>query len=165
MKYNSPLYHIDPYERLMRRVERVGECLVFTGSTKTGGYSTLSIYDDGRRTTIYGHRLSYERNVGPIPDGFHIDHLCRNHACVNPAHLEAVPPQINFLRGMSPGAIAVRTGLCKRGHSLNEPSNVYVNRLGRRICRACRDVREGRVEESADDLRESSYDRYVGDER
>ena len=29
-------------------------------------------------------------DVGSIPDGLHLDHLCRVPACVNPEHLEPV---------------------------------------------------------------------------
>ena len=36
--------------------------------------------------------------VGPIPDGREIDHLCRNHRCVNPDHLEPVTHLENMRR-------------------------------------------------------------------
>lgn len=40
---------------------------------------------------IPAHRYAYEFFIGPIPDGFHCHHECRNPECVNPAHLRAVP--------------------------------------------------------------------------
>jgi hypothetical protein len=40
----------------------------------------------------------YERKIGPIPQGWEIDHLCGVPACVNPRHLEAVEPFENLRR-------------------------------------------------------------------
>lgn len=45
------------------------------------------------------HRRIYELLVGPVPDDMHLDHLCRNTLCVNPAHMEIVTPAENVRRG------------------------------------------------------------------
>jgi hypothetical protein len=128
------------------RVDQSGECWLWLGST-TRGYGHLAI--DGR--TRMAHRVAYELANGPIPTGLVIDHLCRNHSCVRPDHLEPVTNYENVIvRGESPVARAVRTGLCKRGHPrLRGKGNCQQCERDRaRRTREARWAREGRSSRS-----------------
>ena len=69
----------------MRVLERV---TVGDGCWAYPSQNRPMILADG--TTKLGYRLVYEALVGPIPEGLTIDHLCGNHRCVNPDHLEPV---------------------------------------------------------------------------
>lgn len=70
------------------------ECWLWNGSIKSNGYGALSYA--GQKW--HAHRFFYVQLIGPIPAGLHIDHLCRNRACVNPAHLEPVTQAVNNRR-------------------------------------------------------------------
>lgn len=112
-----------------RFVSRRGEneCWPYLGAN-TQGYG---IY--GKRRA---HRVSYEMLVGPIPEGLHLDHLCRNRACVNPGHLEPVSHRENMRRGNGwPGRNAKKTH-CPQGHPYSE-ENVWLEKGGGRHCRTC----------------------------
>lgn len=62
-------------------------CWLWIGCIISTGYGNIAL---GKRQDghVLAHRLSYELHKGPIPNGLVIDHLCRTHSCVNPAHLE-----------------------------------------------------------------------------
>lgn len=48
------------------------------------------VWDSVRQTLGQAHRVVYEQEIGPIPEGLQLDHLCEQHACVNPGHLRPV---------------------------------------------------------------------------
>ena len=56
------------------------------------------IWATGWNSTLWAHRVSYALFIGPIEEGMHIDHKCRNPICVRPSHLEQVTPSENYLR-------------------------------------------------------------------
>lgn len=76
-----------------RVVESGDGCWLWTGG-KVRGYGRFWL---GSRKVI-AHRWSYEALRAEIPEGLHLDHLCRVRACVNPWHLEPVPPAVNNRR-------------------------------------------------------------------
>jgi HNH endonuclease len=109
-------------------------CWNWTGPLDRGGYGSAKI--SGHYRT---HRAFYERYVGSIPAGLQIDHLCRNRACVNPAHMEPVTQRENILRGESPSAHAARATHCRYGHPLTGDNLVKSHSW--RSCRICHNRR------------------------
>lgn len=135
----KPHGSVDPADRFWSKVDKRGEteCWPWLGVITTDGYGQFA----ANRKRYRAHRYAYELVVGPIPEGYHIDHVrargCTRTDCVNPAHLEAVTPLENLMRSDAPSAVNARKVRCKNGHEF-EPAKIDP-RTGRpvRWCRTC----------------------------
>ena len=94
-------------QRIEGKFLRGDGCWPWTASLDGTGYG--QIRHEG--AALPAHRVVYEVLVGPIPEGYEVDHTCHNadvsckggptclhRRCVNPAHLEAVTASVNVTR-------------------------------------------------------------------
>ena len=122
--------------RFWRKADRAGgpeTCWKWTGMSDPDGYGLFDIFGSKySKKRTQAHRVAYELEIGPIPEGQVIDHFrCGKKPCCNPAHLEPVTPSENTRRARR------RKPYCQRGHPLSQ-ENSYFTPKGIRSCKACR---------------------------
>jgi hypothetical protein len=136
-------------EYFWERVQKTDSCWIWTRSINGNGYGSLRF----RSQPTFAHRVAYQLEVGPIPDGFEVDHRCHDpkvckvpakecphRRCCNPAHLEPVPASVNRKRGNSKRTHNSSKKRCPQGHRYDE-KNTYISPNGGRQCRICRRAR------------------------
>lgn len=126
-------------ERFEAKVNRDGAvhpvlgtpCHLWTGAQCAAGSASGQGYGHFRVNgqLVLAHRFAWEQKHGPIPDGKELDHLCRNHPCVNDEHLEPVTHLENARRGLR-GVLHPPPTHCLAGHPLGE----------RRRCLVCKRI-------------------------
>ena len=120
----------DPVERFLEKIELdlITGCWNWTARKFWGGYGCFRVTGPARN--VSANRFSYSYFKGPIPPGLVVDHVCKNRACCNPDHLEAVTYKENTRREGSRRKLQ-----CRNGHPFDD-RNTYVHD-GQRSCRRC----------------------------
>lgn len=118
----------DPLQRFWAKVDKAGDCWLWTGATASHGYGH---FWDGR-VFILAHRYSLVIAQRLTDPSLHVDHLCRNRICVRPEHLELVTQGENNIRALPYRRIREH---CRRGHAFAQTG--FINSNGYRECREC----------------------------
>jgi len=128
-------------ERFWEKVNKDSEngCWIWAAGKYHSGYGIFYV-KNGNWKNVRAHRFAYELLVAPIPANKELDHLCRNHACVNPAHLEVVSHKENCQRGengLKFAELQRQKTHCPHGHPY-DLLNTYFKPNGARGCKTCR---------------------------
>ena len=118
-----------------------GKCIEWQWRKNAKGYGVILM--GGKQ--FFAHRLAVALSGRNIPKSKMCDHLCRNHSCINPEHIELVSPRENVLRGESPVAKYAKSKFCTNGHPFTkENTRIFRRKNGKteRHCKKCYADRE-----------------------
>ena len=113
--------------------EKHKECCEWKGRKNKKGYGVVLI--GGKQ--FFVHRLAVALSGRNIPKGKVCDHICRNHACYNPKHIELITIAENVMRGVGVAPTRKLSKTCENGHPWNK-ENTWIRKHPKGIWRQCR---------------------------
>jgi hypothetical protein len=103
-------------ERFWEKVDKSGECWLWTASLTRGGYGQFPL----RKGVIRrAHRIAWELTYGP-PGNSWVLHRCDNPRCVRPDHLFLGAPKDNGADMAAKGRADSRRGAARQNAKLTE---------------------------------------------
>jgi hypothetical protein len=112
-------------------------CWLWTGAVGDFGHGQITI--SYKRYKV--HRLAWEEEYGPIPEGMQVCHHCDVPACCNPRHLFLGTQLDNIRDCMNKGRFKSRAyhntqkTHCPKGHAYDAENTLMFK--GKRHCREC----------------------------
>lgn len=134
----------DP-ERFWSKVDKTGTCWQWTRYVESDGYGKFWVGPRRVGQMVGAHRVAVFLATGEwMPKGMDVDHLCRNHGCVRPDHLEIVTHRENNRRGVAGQVNGARQRAithCPQGHPYDD-GNTRLRKADQwggahRKCREC----------------------------
>lgn len=144
---------------VIAKTQVLDDCWIYGQNVGRHAYAQFRI--DGEYRSV--HRSMFELLVGPIPDGFVVNHKCERGGCWRPDHLEAVTQQANVRY-----AFRHLDDVCPKGHRRTEkntywrltPSTTRYGKKYMRRTRMCRDCEAKKARDYRADRKSS--DAYSG---
>lgn len=120
-------------ERAATRYEVEGQCWVSTYSVASHGYAQIGWRNGDYRQMVTAHRAAWVHHAGQqIPEGYTVDHTCKNRRCVNPEHLRVLS---NYDNARRTNGRDWPLGQCANGH---DDKHLTLADGGRRVrCSIC----------------------------
>jgi len=135
-------------DRFWPKVDKSGDCWVWTAGTSRDGYGIIRARVDRAWVTVRAHRVSWVIENGTIPDGLLVLHSCDNPSCVNSDHLWLGTEKDNHRDSEKKGrSVSSRLELgsrCHNGHKYTTESTYLWKRKSGRTSRCCRICRRSR---------------------
>jgi len=124
-----------------------GDCIVFDGPKSGGGYGYACINNQ----VVRAHRAVWEEEIGKIPEGMTVDHVCYQKDCINIEHLRLLTHSENTKLSRTNIARRAKTH-CPHGHQYDE-TNTYTDKRGSRHCKTCLTNRDKEFQEKRKEQR------------
>lgn len=100
------------YRRVIASADRDLETGCLISRYSTGSHNYAQAWDG--ETVVLAHRIVWEHERGPIPEGMTVDHICHNRKCVDIVHLRMLSNLDNSRRNRTRDDWPL--GQCVNGH-------------------------------------------------